>query len=224
VNLKEGDDMKKIMIPILLFGFVIFLTSCGGGTFANLIPLPKILKGDVTNDIYTSPDKKFQIQIPHPTKKSSTDSYEWGYTKIEEGKDGGLTFVIFGPAALDLNRYHAVVFKRVKKTDLSFNEQADSAIGSYVQRAELHTKRKFPNLRSENLTINGVYSVYKVYGTGDLFLVFSYMDYKTHVALIMAEVKTSSGIKSAAPTEKDLIERKWDLYTSFEGSLKINFD
>lgn len=212
--------MKRMRLWIL-FPVMVLFVGCGGGTLGNLIPLPKILKGNVNDDIYTSPDKKFQIQIPYPTKQSSSEDYEWNYAKVAEGQDGSLTYVVFGPAALDLNRYHAVVVRNVRKIDMSVQQQADFTIGKYVQDAESKTGQKFTNLCSDNITINGTDAVYKVYGGGGEFLVFSYLDYKTYTASIIAEVNRSSSIKSAVPTEKELIGRTWAKYLAFEGSLKI---
>ena len=212
--------MRQKRFLILLPVMALFM-GCGGGTLGNLIPLPKLLKGNVKDDIYTSPDNKFQIQIPHPTKRGSADDYEWTYTKVAEGQEGSLTYVVFGPAALDLNRYHAVVVKNIKKIDKPTREQADFTIDKYIQNAESKTGQKFKNLRSDNITINGTDAVYKVYGSSSAYLVFSYLDYKTYTASIIAEVNRSNGIKSAAPTEKELIERTWALYSTFEGSLKI---
>lgn len=75
--------MRKLilLLPILL-------TGCAGGTFGNLVPLPKILDGILENGVYTSPKGSFRVLSPFPEGK-----YEFTYMEVNEGgKDNWETF------------------------------------------------------------------------------------------------------------------------------------
>lgn len=87
--------MRTYLLAVF-FALATGLVGCDstGGTIGGLIPAPKLLKGSVAGDTYTSPDHAFQVQIPYPP---SLDDYQWKYAKVTEGSDGNsTTWVILG--------------------------------------------------------------------------------------------------------------------------------
>lgn len=97
---------------IYLIPFLFFIQGCEstGGIIGGLFPAPKFLKGDITNNIYTSKEKKFSIQVPH-----KEGSYEYTYLNIKEQYNEHGTYISFGPAAFDKSIYRRVRGRRYLK-------------------------------------------------------------------------------------------------------------
>ena len=85
----------KIILAGLLFAW---LAGCSttGGDILGLFPAPKILKGSIENNVYTSKDKLFSIAVPH-----KQGSYEYKYMQVKEEYTPHNDYVSFGPAAFD---------------------------------------------------------------------------------------------------------------------------
>lgn len=79
--------MRKLMLMLLL---PFLLVGCAGGTFANLIPLPKVLDGQLEDGTYTSPMGSFSVLTPF-----SADSYAFTYMEVDEGGKGNWENVRF---------------------------------------------------------------------------------------------------------------------------------
>jgi hypothetical protein len=90
---------KHTFINIALAASLLVLfagCSTTGGDILGLFPAPKILKGSIDNNVYTSKDKLFSIAIPH-----KQGSYEYKYMQVKEEYTPHNDYVSFGPAAFD---------------------------------------------------------------------------------------------------------------------------
>ena len=85
------------------------LAACAstGGTIGGLVPAPKILKGSIDNNVYTSKGGVFTVAVPHPQ-----GSNEYTYMHVKEEYKDGYTYVSFGPAATDQSIYRVNLVMR----------------------------------------------------------------------------------------------------------------
>lgn len=88
------------------------LVGCAttGGSIGNLmpIPLPKVLKGEIKDSVYTTPDKSFSVAVPH---KQGSEEYRHMHVKEQINEYGA--YVSFGPTSLDQSIYRLETAKRV---------------------------------------------------------------------------------------------------------------
>lgn len=120
--------MKPAYVALFI---AITLTAYGcsttGGTLGGLLPAPKLLKGEINNNIYTAKDKSFSIAVPH-----EHDSYEYKYMQVKEQYGEGGTYISFGPAAFDQSIYRFEVGIRTPPIqDMPFKEIALKAVEGY---------------------------------------------------------------------------------------------
>lgn len=128
-----------------------------GGTFSG-IPLPKVIKGTIENNIYTAQDKSFSVGLPH-----EKGSYEYQYMSIKEQVYEQGTYTSFGPAALDLSIYR-VSFARLAGTpgvNLAIESLGPRALADYVGQLKVYKSEVNERARGE-VKINGVHAFYAV--------------------------------------------------------------
>lgn len=128
----------KIITLILSLTFTSACFSTGG-TIAGLIPAPKIIKGEISNGIYTSPDQDFKIIVPNWNNKG-----EYQYMKMKEQISKTGEYLSFGPAVANRNIYR---LEYAKKLDVSsyyieLKTQKDQIFKSYISQIEKAYKSK----------------------------------------------------------------------------------
>jgi hypothetical protein len=189
-----------------------------GGTVGGLFPAPKLLKGNVTGDFYTSPDHAFQIQIPYPP---SRDDYQWKYAKVTEGSDGDYTtWVIFGPAATDLAEYHAVLIKTPVLESLQ--NQADIVLASQSKIFTTRTGESPVQISYKAITINGKPGVYAAYENSKAYLVEFIVDHGSRFAHFeIAIPRRIPGSEYDQELRNALMVRKWERVNDFVNSFKV---
>lgn len=72
---------RAYYLPLMLL-LILGLTACsttGGVLPFTGLPLPKILRGKIENNIYIAADRGFSVAVPH-----AQDSYEYRYMSIKE--------------------------------------------------------------------------------------------------------------------------------------------
>lgn len=167
---------------------------------------PRKLKGTVEGDTYFSPEGAFSVQLPYPPSASKEDKYDWAHAEVNETKDRGLLGIIFGPAALDFNMYHAILIRAPMKQPKSeyvsdvLSKRAQFRNGEYSQKEKL----KF--------TLNGKDCFYAVYESDDAYLVTSITD--NNDSFYVVEVDVSKKSKRGSPTLEQLISRQWDKFNN----------
>jgi hypothetical protein len=205
--------MKKIVILILL----LTLSACTstGGIIGNLVPAPKLLKGEIKQDtFYISQNNEFQVMLPHPPSLSHQDDYEWTYTKVQEiNEKNEIIGVIFGPAAVDLNRYHAVLIK------LPIDSNLEEYVSKLFERKALSRSSKLNNIAEEQFRHNNMDAFYKVYESPQTYLVLSLVSNGKVFYLIESDVDKNSAI--GLPNKEELISRNWDIFNRMFESFEI---
>lgn len=88
--------MRKIFVLATSF----LLASCAGGTFGNLLPLPKFLKGSIEDGLYSSPTGVFSVVTPF-----LQDSTPFAYMEVKENSKDGWDSVTFYSSTHTRNRY-----------------------------------------------------------------------------------------------------------------------
>jgi hypothetical protein len=140
---------EKTKYTVFLLAVLLVLGGCSGtgGTFGNLVPLPKLLRGTVEGNVYYAPDRSFSVATPHPSTGSGRETYEWTYAKVKEGEDEGLRFVEFGPFAWDLSRYSVDVFPPAPGVTL------DKAADNYFRHVMEGDAEQFESLSHAETTL-----------------------------------------------------------------------
>jgi len=200
---------------LIVFVIVMFLSSCSGTgrTMGGLIPAPKNLDGKVVGDMYFSALEEFKVRLPHPPNASKKDEYEWKYTQVNEIYDKGVVGVIFGPAALDLNMYHAVLIRAPMKEPKEkyvadvFAKKAQLRNGVYIQKENIQFQ------------LNGKLCFYAVYESDDSYLVLSLTDHKNSFYAIEADIPKKS--HSGSVNLKQLINRQWSIFNNMLNSFVV---
>lgn len=224
--------MEKF-VKVLLSFFVMFIlsvdTSNGdvdanetGGMWGNLIPKPKFLKGKIIDKTYyMSPEGDFRVELPHPPAKSGRDSNEWTYTIVQEFEDAPIIVgVIFGPAMLDWNIYHAVLVKRPipKKGDdnVSATDDKNAYVGSVFSNKTAFREKsggaKLEQVHFAKDTLNGSDFYYAVYKNELQYLVLSLVDKEKRFFMIEVDIPLKGPPSNTWPSLDELRERKFDIY------------
>lgn len=202
-----------------LFSFVLALSlvACSGtgGIIGGLIPAPKFLKGEVTSDgFYISENQQFSVLLPHPPNRSDDDSYEWTYTKVwETNQEGVVVGAIFGPAAFDLNQYHAVIINSPPVEDLVpyvenlFNGKAEGR------------ERGLQLIGSEQFSHDSRQAFYNVYESSDAYLVLSLVASTDFFYVV--EIDVLKNTARNLPERDELLRREWDVFNEFFESFSI---
>lgn len=207
--------MKIIIQRLLLLLVLVFVSSCSGtgGTVGGLIPAPKFLDGKVEGDTYYSAEGAFKVQLPHLPSRSKDDEYEWTYTKVHEIKDKGVVGVVFGPAAFDLNQYHAVLIRAPMKNPKE--EYVKTVFRKKIEsRGGMYTQKEF-----KNFEVNGKQSFYGVYESTNALLVLSLTDNGDSFYAVEADVPRQS--KEGATTIMQLINREWDIFNNMLNTFTV---
>lgn len=207
--------MRTIIKVAFFLLALLTLSACShtGGIIGNLVPAPKLLKGNVDGDIYHSPDGAFSVQLPHPPSISNRERYEWTYSQVREIQDRPVIGVVFGPAAFDLNYYHAVLIRLPMKSDK--DKYVKSVFDSKVKgRSGTYTQRHY-----EKFDLNGKDCYYTVYESGNDYLVLSLTDNKTSFYAVEADVSSNSAV--GKPTFEMLTGRSWELFNKFLRSFNV---
>jgi hypothetical protein len=189
-----------------------------GGTIGGLFPAPKLLKGNVTGDIYTSPDRAFQVQIPYPPSK---DDYQWKYAKVTEGSDGNATtWVIFGPAATDLAEYHAVLIKTPVLESLK--NQVDIVLKNQSKIFSNRTGESATQITYQTISINGNPAVYAAYENSKGYLIETVVDNGSRFTHFEAVIpRWNPGSEYDQKLRKELIMRELGRFNDFVNSFKV---
>ncbi|MBD2858601.1 hypothetical protein IB286_06215 [Spongiibacter sp. KMU-158] len=201
----------------LLFVISCFLAGCSGtgGIIGGLVPAPKFLKGEVNSEgEYISENREFSVILPHPPERSKDDRYEWTYTKVHEiNEDNIVVGAVFGPAAFDLNLYHAVIIK----------ESASQPLEPYVQKVfDGKSKGRNSNLRPiaeqqfDHLSKRAFYSVYE---SESSFLILSLVAGEEYFYVV--EIDISKNSARNVPTKSQLIDRSWEVFNQIFSSFKV---
>lgn len=159
----------------------------------------KPLNDTVTGNIYISPDRSFEVQVPYLYK---SDSVEWKSVRVLEGADGlNTTWVIFGPAAADRIEYHAVLIKRPIRDTLE--HQATRVFNNQAVAYETRLGKSLTQAHRENMSLKGNAAAYAVFENDIAYLVELVLDLESRFAHFEALVlrngsnSTNSDIRSA---------------------------
>ncbi len=237
--------MNKVMKVLFPFFFIFILnlsvgtgnadvdTNETGGTWGNLIPKPKFLKGKIIDETYyVAPGSEFRVELPHPPTKSKGDSYEWTYTTVQELEDAPIIVgVIFGPAAMDWNIYHAVLVKRPIPKKGAENVYATSDKDAYVGSVfsnksafrEKRSKAKLERVHFAKDTLKGGNEFYyAVYKNEHQYLVLSLIDQEKNFFVIEVDVPLEGPGTHSFPSLDELKERKFDIFNRMVDSFTTN--
>ena len=135
------------------------------------------------------------------------------YAKVNEIHDGTVIGVVFGPAAFDLNLYHAVIIREPMKEDKDayvktvFENKLKSRAATYTQKA------------TQTFTLNGRRCYYSVYESDNSFLVLSLTDANSSFFSIEADI-SKQGARGRTNLE-DLINRKWGAFNDMLESFTL---
>jgi hypothetical protein len=190
---------------IILWLFLLTGCSGTGGALGNLVPAPKFLNGNIDGSLYVAPDKAFSVRLPYSPTGSHMERSEWRYAKVHEISDGPVVGVIFGPAALDLNLYHAVLIREPRSgdkdasTDDLFARKLSFREGSYQERSR------------QMVQINGRTSYYAVYESQDAYLVLSVTDSPDSYYVVEADISKHS-VHNLPSDAQSLIDRSWPVF------------
>ncbi len=104
--------MRQPIIEVRVAAAVLtaaMLVACSttGGTIGNLIPAPKLLKGDIKNNVYHAPNGVLSVAVPF-----AKGTYEYTYLQIKEEFNATTELIVFGPAAYDQGIYRVQVIER----------------------------------------------------------------------------------------------------------------
>jgi hypothetical protein len=106
-----------------LAAVLVAVTGCSstGGTLGGLLPMPKLLKGSIVDNVYMAKDGAFRVACPH-----DKGSYEYKYMAVKEVYTPNGDYVSFGPAAFDQSIYRVDVTGTVdeKGVAMSFETAA----------------------------------------------------------------------------------------------------
>jgi|GEM_PF-1746936 len=110
---------------LLLAAGMVFLGGCAGGTLGNLIPLPKMLKGDVRNSVYYAKGDLFSIDSPFPQ-----GSADYTYAEVKETYRDKQALVTFHTSTAGAEYYHADVERLPESSgdSVDLDTAADDAI------------------------------------------------------------------------------------------------
>jgi hypothetical protein len=183
-----------------------FVAGCRGtgGTVGGLFPAPKFLDGTVNNGIYLAPEKAFSVRLPHPPTGDQGDQYEWRYSRVHEIEDEAVIGVLFGPAALDLSVYHAVLIR----TPMEGNK--DETVERLFSWKVGERRDNFERTTTQVFTLNGRTCHYAVYESPKAFLVLSLTDAGDSFFAIEADIpKTANAF--VPESAQVLVDREWPM-------------
>ena len=145
--------MKHFKITTL-FILSILVAGCQstGGIIGGLLPAPKFLDGEIKNNIYTSKDKIFSVQVPH-----IQDSYEYKYMEITEQYYNVGAYISFGPAAFDKSIYRIETGNRITPESkiISVESMLSQMVGSLAVQLENFYGTKLELQSKDKTKING---------------------------------------------------------------------
>ena len=209
--------MKIQTLAIAVLSMLI--AACSGGTTAGLLPAPKVLAGDVDGDFYTAENGAFRVRLPHPPSRSPDDANEWRYSEVREIAEvdptGEKTIVgvVFGPAAMDRNLYHAVLIPESLESPAT-----DHAKNIFASKA----KARGGDLSQEHFEVfdlNGRAVYYAVYRSEAQYLLLSLTDNGSSFYAVEADIVIRS---NRAPKSIDvLISREWETFNAMLGSFTV---
>jgi hypothetical protein len=130
------------------------VVSCSttGGPIGNLIPAPKILKGEIKNDVYYAPNGVLSVAVPF-----AKGTYEYTYLQIKEQFNPTSGLIVFGPAAYDLGIYRVEVFVRRDGVDTleAFNAAAPDIMRGAREMVHRDGRAPLEELRKDADPVNG---------------------------------------------------------------------
>jgi len=202
---------KNVVIPFVLS--VMLLASCSGGTIGGLIPAPKMLKGSVDGDYYTSKGGEFSVQLPYPPSASDTNRYEWKYAQVREIEDGPVIGVVIGPAAFNKNMYHSVLIKAPMLGEKNIYAK-DIFSKKAASRSEVYSL-----MGEGTFQENDKNTYYSIYESESFLLLLTLVDNGDNFYVIEADyIKSNSG----SPTVDSLLSKSWGVVGDMISSFKIN--
>ena len=202
--------MRQLVTVLMVAILVNQFAGCAstGGTVGGLIPAPKFLKGEVSQDIYTAPEGAFSVRLPY-----STTSNEWTYAEVREVQDGPVTGVIFGPGAFDRNYYHAVLLK------MSIPEDKDAYVEKLFSRKAADRPGNFREIVSEQFLTRGNQTYYSAYESNTGYLVLSLTDLGNSFFVVEADV--SKGGARGQTNSEELQNRMWVVFNEMLSSFEV---
>lgn len=140
------------IITLLILSILMAGCQSTGGIIGGLFPAPKFLDGEINNNIYTSKDKMFSIQVPH-----IQDSYEYKYMEIKEQYSNLGAYISFGPAAFDKSIYRIAAAYRLtpESKQISVESVLPQMIGSFATQLENGYSTKLELQSNDKTQING---------------------------------------------------------------------
>ncbi|PVZ71846.1 hypothetical protein [Pelagibaculum spongiae] len=207
----------KHKVAVVFICMLISACSGTGGAIGGLIPAPKLLKGNVSGDIYYAQDGSFQVNLPHPPSVSSS---EWRYTKVTEGTTDTFTKVIFGPAAFDINFYH-VTF--IKQSEINgFSSHSDQLFNDVTKMQVYREVHEPKQLVKKSIVINGNKGFYSAHQMGPsqwLLAAVVYFDDSYYVV----EADISRSVKGPFnPSEEEVINMEYQVFNRLLEGFKVS--
>ena len=109
------------LVPAALMAVMLVACSTTGGSIGNLIPAPKLLKGEIRNDVYYAPNGVLSVAVPF-----AKGTYEYTYLQIKEEFNATTELIVFGPAAYDQGIYRVQLIERRDGLDTPDAFKADA--------------------------------------------------------------------------------------------------
>lgn len=138
--MKAVREKRKVAsrVSLLTLCGIVLLGGCSGGMLGNLVPLPKILKGDVRNNVYYAKNDLFSITSPF-----AQDSGAYTYAEIKEIYKDGQGFVAFSSSMAPGQYYHVDVksLPGGSSDSIGLDAAADNAIDN-IQKMQANAGRE----------------------------------------------------------------------------------
>lgn len=217
-GVRAHEEFSLITRYLFLIFSITCLAGCTGGTIGGLFPAPKLLQGSIDGDYYISRDGIFKVQLPHPPSMSGSESYEWSYTKVNEiyqlneSGDRAVLGAVFGPAAFDLNLYHAVLVQA------EMQEPKSQYVKDVFSRKVGEREGYLGDVHYEEFILNGNRVYYSVYQGSSQYLVLSLTDAGKSFYAVEADINFNS---QNIPSLSTLKSRSWEKFNSMLESFVI---
>jgi hypothetical protein len=139
-------------VPAVLMAVMLVACSTTGGTIGNLIPAPKLLKGEIRNNVYYAPNGVLSVAVPF-----AKGTYEYTYLQIKEEFNATTELVVFGPAAYDRGIYRVQVVERRDGLDTpdAFNADAPDIMRGAREMVQNDGRAPLEELRKDEEPVNG---------------------------------------------------------------------
>lgn len=196
---------------------IALISGCAttGGTIGGLFPAPKILKGNIGNNIYTAKNKMFTISIPHQER-----TYEYNYMQLKEQYKNNEAYVSFGPAAFNhsIYRINVIVHPESGKNTMPLNTAAPQVMENYKKQMVKNYGTSPKVLEKKKIKINNKNTYYwkltqdipagKSYSNKNkVFNHYIYVvDYEIAAGIFWIRIPSDTGSREAGIAPKKFVE------------------